>query len=88
MLYTFSQAHYDQAELASLLAQVQESDCVLLWQDGVLQAVKNPQLFAKLPHVFALENDVNARALRLDIPTVSLKQLVGLTENYFPQIAL
>ncbi len=88
MLYTLSKSQYDHQDLQAFLSQIQANDCVLLWQDGVLQAVKNPQFFANLPRVVALENDVKARGLNLDIPTISLDELVALTEQFYPQVAL
>lgn len=88
MLYTLSKSQYDHQDLQAILRQIQANDCVLLWQDGVLQAVKNPQFFANLPRVVALENDVKARGLNLDIPTISLDELVALTEQFYPQVAL
>lgn len=88
MLYTLSQAHYDPAELQQILAQLRPEDALVLWQNGVLQAVRNPQFFANLPNVFALENDVNARGLRLEVETISLEKLVQLTEQFHPQLAL
>lgn len=88
MLYTLSKADYDLTELQQILAQVRPDDAVVLWQNGVLQAVKNPQIFAQLPQLFALENDVKARGLRVDIETISLAKLVQLTEQFYPQIAL
>lgn len=88
MLYTFSKAHYDPQELAAIVSQVRATDAVILWQDGVLQAVKNPQLFANIQHCFVLQNDVVARSLTVDLPQISLGELVQLTEQYYPQIAL
>ena len=40
MLYTFSQAHYSETELQRYLTEITENDAVVLWQDGVLLAVK------------------------------------------------
>ena len=40
MLYTFSQAHYSETELQRYLTEITENDSVVLWQDGVLLAVK------------------------------------------------
>lgn len=88
MLYTLSQSHYDSTELANLLAQLDEQDALVLWQNGVLQAVRFPQLFATIPNVFVLESDVIARGLSLDLPTLSLAELVKVTEKYYPQLAL
>lgn len=88
MLYTLSKAQYDVQELATILAQIRPTDALLLWQDGVLQAVKNPQLFTNIDHVFALKNDVQARSLPLTIPQLSLAEVVKLTEDYAPHVAL
>lgn len=86
MLYTLSKAHTEQ--LDQILAQLNPQDAVVLWQDGVLQAVKNPQIFATLPNVFVLENDLLARGLSCELPTVSMTDLVELTEQFYPHIAL
>lgn len=90
MLYTFSKAHYATQELQTLLAQVSENDAIVLWQDGVLQAVKNPQIFAN-QRIFALDNDVQARGLNHYIPEhiqrISFDEFVRLTEQFYPQIA-
>ena len=74
MLYTLSKAQYDKQELTILLAQLQPTDALLLWQDGVLQAVKNPQLFANRKNV--------------TVETISLEQAVRLTEWFYPQVSL
>lgn len=87
MLYTLSKAQYDKQELAALLAQLQPTDALLLWQDGVLQAVKNPQLFANRENVFALAQDLTARNLSANITQVTLEQVVKLTEEFHPQVA-
>lgn len=87
MLYTFSQAHIDQDEMNALLAQITPQDAVVLWQDGVLQAVKYPQLFAKIPNLFLLEADCLARNIAPSYPTITLDQLVRLTEQYYPHMA-
>lgn len=88
MLYTLSQAHYDNDELQALLAQITTDDALVLWQDGVLQRVKFPQFFANVPNLFALQNDLDARGLTLDITAISLEEFVQLTERFFPQVAL
>lgn len=87
MLYTLSKAQYDNQELTALLAQLQPTDALLLWQDGVLQAVKNPQLFANRENVFALAQDLQARNLTANVTQVTLEQAVKLTEDFYPQIA-
>ncbi|RPE82654.1 hypothetical protein EDC46_1592, partial [Vespertiliibacter pulmonis] len=46
MLYTLSQANYAPNELTQLLHQITDNDALVLWQNGVLQAVKFPNLFA------------------------------------------
>lgn len=88
MLYTLSKAQYDKQELSTLLAQLQPTDALLLWQDGVLQAVKNPQLFANRENVFALTQDLQARNLTVTVETISLEQAVRLTEGFYPQVGL
>lgn len=88
MLYTLSKAQYDKQELTTLLAQLQPTDALLLWQDGVLQAVKNPQLFANRENVFALTQDLQARNLTVTVETISLEQAVRLTEGFYPQVGL
>lgn len=91
MLYTLSKAQYDKQELTALLAQLQPTDALLLWQDGVLQAVKNPQLFANRDNVFALAQDLQARNLTAhladNIEQITLEQAVKLTEDFYPQLA-
>lgn len=87
MLYTLSKAQYDNQELTALLAQLQPNDALLLWQDGVLQAVKNPQLFANCENVFALAQDLQARNLTANVTQVTLEQAVKLTEDFYPQLA-
>ncbi|MDO9830826.1 DsrH/TusB family sulfur metabolism protein [Glaesserella parasuis] len=84
MLYTFSKAQYDLSTLNAILEQVTPDDAIVLWQDGVLQAVKYPQLFTNKT-VFVLQNDIEARGLTTTLPTTSLAMLVQLTEKYYPQ---
>lgn len=91
MLYTLSKAQYDKQELTALLAQLQPTDALLLWQDGVLQAVKNPQLFANHENVFALAQDLQARNLTAhltdNVEQITLEQAVKLSEDFYPQLA-
>ena len=47
MLYTFSQAHYSEIELQRYLTEITENDAVVLWQDGVLLAVKYGEMFTQ-----------------------------------------
>lgn len=91
MLYTLSKAHYDEETLNFFFTHLSENDAVVLWQDGVLQAVKNPQFFAKLPRCYLLAQDVQARGLQgrtAEFHCVSLPEFVKLTTQYFPQIAI
>lgn len=90
MLYTISKAQYDD-EMLQLLSHISDNDAVVLWQDGVLQAVKNPQLFANLPRCYLLEQDIIARGLTQTLSsfqTISLTEFIQLSETYFPQMAL
>lgn len=95
MLYTLSQADYPKSELDAYFARLQADDAVLLWQDGVLLAVKYPALFAQCPaHCVMLEQDISARNLTALLPenskvrSISMADLVELTERYTPQLAL
>ena len=88
MIYTLSKAQYDVQELATILAQIRPTDALLLWQDGLLQAFKNPHLFTIIDHFFAMKKDLQARNLPLTIPQLSLAEVVKLTEDYAPHIAL
>lgn len=89
MLYTFSKSQYDLNELQAVLNEIKSDDYVLLWQDGVLLAVKYPQFFANLTNVAVLEQDISARGLtrHTDLPMLSLADFVKLTEHQFPQLA-
>ena len=94
MLYTFSQAHYSEAELQRYLTEITENDAVVLWQDGVLLAVKYGEMFTQCKgQCFVLEQDVLARNLTTllsnnKVRSISLADLVDLTAQYSPQIAL
>ena len=94
MLYTFSQAHYSETELQRYLTETTENDAVVLWQDGVLLAVKYGEMFIQCKgQCFMLEQDVLARNLTALLPnnkvrSISLTDLVDLTVQYSPQIAL
>ena len=88
MLYTFSQADYSLSELEVYFANIHADDAVVLWQNGVLLAIKYPHLFA---NCFALQQDLMARGLaqlNLNVRSISLQDFVRLTEQYFPQLAL
>ena len=88
MLYTLSKAQYDKQELSTLLAQLQPTDALLLWQDGVLQAVKNPQLFTNRENVVALAQDLQTQNLTTTVKTIYLEQAVKSTEAFYPQMRL
>jgi len=90
MLYTLSKAQYDLNELNQILAQITENDALVLWQDAVLLAVKSPQIFSKVTHLFILASDLEARGLNslVNHPSISLSELVNITEKYYPHIAL
>jgi len=94
MLYTFSQAHDSETELQRYLTDITENDAVVLWQDGVLLAVKYGEMFTQCKgQCFVLEQDVLARNLTALLPnnkvrSISLADLVDLTAQYSPQIAL
>ena len=95
MLYTFSQAYYSETELQRYLTEITENDAVVLWQDGVLLAVKYGEMFTQCKgQYFVLEQDVLARNLTALLPgnnqvrSISLADLVDLTAQYSPQIAL
>ena len=47
MFYTFSQAHYSETDLQRYLTDITENDAVVLWQDGVLLAVKYGEMFTQ-----------------------------------------
>ena len=95
MLYTFSQAHYFETELQRYLTEITENDAVVLWQDGVLLAVKYGKMLTQCKgQCFVLEQDILARNLTALLPennqvrSISLADLVDLTAQYSPQIAL
>ena len=94
MLYTFSQAHYSETELQRYLTEITENDVVVLWQDGVLLAVKYGKMLTQCKgQCFMLKQDVLARNLTAllsnnQVRSISLADLVDLTAQYSPQIAL
>ena len=94
MLYTFSQAHYSETDLQRYLTDITENDAVVLWQDGVLLVVKYGEMFNQCKgQCFVLEQDVLARNLTTllsnnKVRSISLADLVDLTAQYSPQIAL
>lgn len=95
MLYTFSQADYDQQTLEIYVRNANAADAIVLWQDGVLLAIKQADVLARCQApCFVLENDLLARNLTALLPenakvrSISLADFVALSEQYFPQIAL
>ena len=67
---------------------------MVLWQDGVLLVVKYGEMFTQCKgQCFVLEQDVLARNLTAllsnnKVRSISLADLVDLTAQYSPQIAL
>ncbi|MBN6080802.1 hypothetical protein HYE55_01600 [Aggregatibacter actinomycetemcomitans] len=95
MLYTFSQAHYSPAELERYLLNATAQDAVVLWQDGVLLALKQADLLARCEaQCIVLQEDILARNLTALLPSstkvrsISLADFVAISEQYYPQIAL
>ena len=95
MLYTFSQAEYDQQTLEIYLRNANATDAIVLWQDGVLLAIKQADVLARCQApCFVLENDLLARNLTALLPenakvrSISLADFVAISEQYSPQIAL
>ena len=95
MLYTFSQSNYVTQELMQHLQNTTAQDVIVLWQDGVYLLVKYPTLFEK-PNApcYVLDIDLEARNLitmfemQDKIQQISLSELVKLTEQHTPQLAL
>ena len=95
MLYTFSQADYDQQTLEIYLRNANATDAIVLWQDGVLLAIKQADVLARCQApCFVLENDLLARNLTALLPenakvrSISLADFVAISEQYSPQMAL
>ena len=95
MLYTFSQGDFPANQLTAYLQQANEQDVVVFWQDGVLLALKYPQIVQQCAApCYLLENDLQARGLLDLLPetqkeqAISIKFFVELSEKYFPQLAL
>lgn len=95
MLYCFSQDSYSDSELEGYFSTMKELDAVVLWQGGVLLAIKYPHYFVNCKaSCFALEEDISARNLTLLLPEeskvrlISLSDFVGITTQFSPQIAL
>ncbi len=95
MLYTFSQADYDQQTLEIYVRNANATDAIVLWQDGVLLAIKQADVLARCQApCFMLENDLLARNLTALLPenakvrSISLSDFVAISEQYSPQISL
>lgn len=94
MLYTLSSSQSNITDIENILSKITEQDAVILWQDGVLQAVRYPQLFAGIENVFILKQDLLARGLhpkQFDFTfakIITLSQLIEVTDKYSPQITL
>ena len=95
MLYTFSQADYDQQTLEIYVRNANATDAIVLWQDGVLLAIKQADVLARCQApCFVLENDLLARNLTALLPenakvrSMSLSDFVANSQQKYPQIAL
>ncbi|MBE2898793.1 hypothetical protein HPC37_08305 [Pasteurellaceae bacterium 20609_3] len=95
MLYTFSKSHYPEDELARILAHLRADDAVLLWQEGVMLAQTHRTLLISLNiPCYALAQDIKARnlsALFTTLPAIEpigLAELVRVSEQFYPQLAL
>lgn len=95
MFYTFSQSNYVTHELMQHLQNTTAQDAIVLWQDGVYLLVKYPTMFENLnAPCYALDIDLEARNLitmfemQDKIQQISLSELVKLTEQHTPQLAL
>lgn len=95
MLYTFAQADYPIQELYQYVQSMQPTDAVILWQDGVFLPLKYPEIWHQSQaNCYVLQLDIQARQLAEPfaalpyIEVISLEQLVELSEQYFPQLAL
>ncbi|WP_424407174.1 DsrH/TusB family sulfur relay protein [Pasteurella sp. PK-2025] len=95
MLYTFSKSVYLESELTAYLQQAKNDDAIVLWQDGVYLMLKYPQAFLHLnAPCYVLDLDIDARNLSHVVSTMpqltslSLAELVKLTEIHTPQFAL
>lgn len=95
MLYTFAQADYSPQELQQYVQSMHSTDAIILWQDGVLLALKYPEIWRQSQaNCYVLQLDIQARQLiepfsaLPEIEMISLEKLVELSEQYFPQLAL
>ncbi len=94
MLYTLSCSQSNMTDLEKILSNLTNQDALVLWQDGILQAVRYPQVFTKIDNLFVLEQDLLARGLNIDqlsishICPINLSQLIDVTDKYYPQITL
>lgn len=96
MIYTFSQANYSSTQFSQYLKTAAKNDAILLWQDGVLLGLIQTQHFhlTQAP-CYALLNDVEARGLTQqlteklpELKLITFAELVRLTEQHYPQLAL
>ncbi|HDR1206056.1 DsrH/TusB family sulfur relay protein [Pasteurella multocida] len=95
MLYTFAEASYPEGVLLTYFQQATSQDAIVLWKDGVYLCVKYSEVFSSLnTSCYVLDIDVSARNLHQfvssidNVKMISLMELVELTEQYFPQLAL
>lgn len=95
MLYTFAHNTYDIDTLQRYWQSCNASDAALFWQEGIIALLKYAKdlPLTKMP-IFILEQDLSARNLSLDhfkphsVVMINLPELVKLTENHTPQLAL
>lgn len=95
MLYSFSQASYDQQVLQRYFDTATFDDALLFWQDGVWALLKfAPHLIGSRAKLYVLQQDLTARNLTLQqfsahftIYPLTLPEWVALTEQNFPQLA-
>lgn len=93
MLYTFSQASYDQQELENYILSTDNNDAIVCWLDGVVAFRKYKELFQRAQcSIYLLTIDCNARNINVELSSkvkqIELSELIELTNKYPPQLAL
>lgn len=87
MLHTISNSTID-------TEMINPNDAVLLWQNGVILAIKDHPILnailAKTSHCYVLNNDIFARGLMrlIDerVSIIDMKMVISITEKYSPQL--
>ena len=79
-LHTVNQSPFEHGALAQCLCYAQESDAILLLENGVYAALNTQPLAEKLmgKHCYAIEADINARGLSNKLATNI--QLIDFTD--------